>query len=156
MVIEWKEREQSEEDELAMDNERCMEALRDCGLKNLSMTLFLKAQPELLQYLISIWDEDQKLEIDVLDIFYITGLSRRGAIPVLISTIPTMENMSMVIERVCRGAWKGSGSGKVDIQTIPDLALKLVLHTSCGITSTTRRNKNIATSYSILSDTGPL
>ena len=59
MVIEWKEREHSEEDELAMDNDRCMEALRDCGLKNLFITLCLRAQPELLRYLISIWDEDQ-------------------------------------------------------------------------------------------------
>ena len=40
-----------------------------------------------------------------------------------------MENMTMVIDRVCQGAWKGSGSGKVDIQTIPDLTLRMVLHT---------------------------
>ena len=59
MVIEWKEREDSEEDELAMGNERCMEALRDYGLKNFFMTLCLRAQPELLQYLISIWDENR-------------------------------------------------------------------------------------------------
>ena len=59
MVIEWKEREHSEEDELSMGNVRCMEALRGCGLKNLFMTPCLRAQPELLQYLISIRDEDQ-------------------------------------------------------------------------------------------------
>ena len=54
MVIEWKEREHSEEYELAMENEICMEALRDCGLKKLFMTPCLIAQLELLQYLISL------------------------------------------------------------------------------------------------------
>ena len=32
MVIEWKEREHGEEDEQAMENEICMNALRNCGL----------------------------------------------------------------------------------------------------------------------------
>ena len=40
-----------------------------------------------------------------------------------------MENMAMVIDRVCLGARKGSKSRKVDIQTIPDLELRVVLHT---------------------------
>ena len=109
MVIEWKEREHSEEDELAMENERCMEALRDCGLKKFFLTPCLQAQPELLQYLINIWDEDgerfilqdQELEIDVFDVYFITGLSQRGAALILTSTQPCMEIMSMVMDRVC-------------------------------------------------------
>ena len=40
-----------------------------------------------------------------------------------------MENMTMVIERVCLEARKGSSNGKVDIQTISDLTLRVVLHT---------------------------
>ena len=60
MVIEWKEQEHSEEHELSMENERCMEALRDCGMKKFFLTPCLRAQSELLQYLISIWDEDQE------------------------------------------------------------------------------------------------
>ena len=38
MVIEWKEQEHSEEDELAMENERVMEALRNSGLKKFFLT----------------------------------------------------------------------------------------------------------------------
>ena len=60
MVIEWKEREHSEEDELVMGNKHCMNALRNCGLKKFFLTPCLRAQPELLQYLISIWDEDEE------------------------------------------------------------------------------------------------
>ena len=137
MIIEWKEREHSEEDELAMENERVMEALRNCCLKKLFLTPCLQAQPELLQYLISIWDEnqekfilrDQELEIEVSDVYFIIGLSQRGVAPILTGTRPCMENMTMVIDRVCPGARKGSDSGKVDIQTIPDLTLRVVLHT---------------------------
>lgn len=137
MVNEWKEQEHSEEDEEAMGNVKCMEALRDYRLKKLFMAPCLRAQTELLQYLISVSNidqenfiiHDQELETEVSDIFLITGLSWRGAVPILINTQPTMENMSMVIDRVCLRARKGSNSGKVDIQTIPDLALKVVLHT---------------------------
>ena len=54
MVTEWKEREHSEEDELAMEKEICIEALSECGLKKFFMTPCLRAQLKLLQYLISI------------------------------------------------------------------------------------------------------
>ena len=137
MVIEWKEREHREEDELAIDNERVMEALRNCGLKKFFLTPCLRAQLDLLQYLVRTWDKnqekfilrDQELEIEVSDIYFIIGLSRRGVAPILTGTRPCMENMTMVIDKVCLGAWKGSGSGKVDIQTIPNLTLRVVLHT---------------------------
>ena len=77
MVIEWKEREHNEEDELAMENKRCMEALRDCGLKKFFLTLCLGAQPELLQNLISLWDEDLRkissFEIRNLRLMFLTS-----------------------------------------------------------------------------------
>ena len=56
MVIEWKEREHSEEDELDLGDVRCMDVLRDCGLKKFFIAPCLQAQPEQLQYLISVWD----------------------------------------------------------------------------------------------------
>ena len=120
-----------------MDNERVMEALRNCGLKKFFLTPCLRAQPELLQYLVNIWDEnqekfilrDQELEIDVSDVYIIAGIYWRGAAPILTGTQPYMENMTMVIDKVCPGARKGSGSRKVDIQTIPYLTLRVVLHT---------------------------
>ena len=137
MVIEWKEREHGEEDEMAMENEACMNALKKCGLKNFFLTPCLRAQPELLQYLVSICDEneevfkiwDQVLELEVSDIYFITGLSRRGPVPILIGSRPSGEKMEQVMARVCPKAQTGSRSGKVDIHTIEDLALRVVLHT---------------------------
>ena len=137
MAIEWKEREHGDEDEEAMQNQNCMNALRDCGLKKFFLTPCLRAQPELLQYLINLWDEndqvfrirDQVLELEVTDIYFITGLSHRGPIPVLTRSRPSGEKMEEVMARVCHGAQTGTGSKKVYISTIPDLALRVVLHT---------------------------
>ena len=120
-----------------MENETCMNALKNCGLKKFFLTTCLRAQPELLQYLINIWDEheqvfklrDQVLELEVSDVYFITGLSRRGPMPILTGSKPSGEKMEQVIAGVCRGARLGSGSGKVDIHTIPDLAFRVVLHT---------------------------
>lgn len=137
MVIEWKEREHGEEDEHAIESEACMNALRNCGLKKFFLTPCLRAQPKLLQYLISIWDEqeqvfrlrDQVLELEVSDVYFITGLSRRGPVPILTGSRPSGEKMEEVMARVCPRAQMGSGRKKVDIHTILDLALRVVLHT---------------------------
>ena len=137
MVIEWKEREHGEEDEIAMENEACMNALKNCGLKKFFLTPCLRAQPELLQYLVSIWDEnegvfklrDQVLDLEVSDVYFIIGLSCRGPVPIIIGSRPSREKIDMVMARVCPGARIGSGSGKVDIHTVRDLALRVVLHT---------------------------
>jgi len=61
MVVEWKEREHDSVDELAIEDEACMDALRDCGLKKFFPTPYLQAQPELLQYLINILDENDQV-----------------------------------------------------------------------------------------------
>ena len=61
MVIEWKEREHGEEDEMAMKNEAYMNALRDYGLKKFFLTPCLRDQLEILQYLVSIWDENEEV-----------------------------------------------------------------------------------------------
>ena len=69
------------------------------------------------------------LELEVSDVYFITGLSRKGPLPIMTGARPFGENMSKVMERVCPGAQIGLGSGKIDIHTVPDLALRVVLHT---------------------------
>ena len=68
------------------------------------------------------------LELEVSDVYFITGLSRRGPVPIMTGTRPSGEKMSVVMDRVCPGAQTRSGSGKVDIHTVLDLALRVVLH----------------------------
>lgn len=89
MVVQWKEREHDSVDTLALEDEECMNALRDCGLKKFFLTPYLCAQPELLQYIVDLWDvndqvfhlRDQVLELDVFDVYFITGCHREGRVP---------------------------------------------------------------------------
>lgn len=136
-MVEWKEREHDSMDALAIEDEDCMDTLRNCGLKTFFLMPYVWAQPELLQYLINLWDEndqlfqlrDQVLELDVSDVYFIIGLSWRGMMPILTGSRPFGENMGEVMERVCPGARYGTGSAKVDITTVQDLTLKAVLFT---------------------------
>ena len=122
---------------MAMENEACMNALKNCGIKKFFLTPCLRAQPKLLQYLVSIWHEneelfklqDQVLALEVFDVYFITGLSRRGPVPIITGIRPSGEKMDMVMARVCPGARTRLGSGKVDIHIVRDLALRVVLHT---------------------------
>ena len=72
---------------------------------------------------------DQVLELEVSNIYFITRLSCRGPVPILAGSRPSGEKMEQVMARVCPRARTGSGSGKVDIHTVEDLALRIVLHT---------------------------
>ena len=84
--------------EQALGNVICMDVLGDCRLKNFFMAPCLRAQLELLQYLISVLDiyqeifiiPNQELEIDVSNFYFISGLSRRGEVLILTGTRPTM------------------------------------------------------------------
>lgn len=76
MAIEWKERGPEAKDNQASQSVECVSALRDWKLLKFFRTRGLKAQNELLQYLIGLWDVDQQifiigdqeLEIEVVDI----------------------------------------------------------------------------------------
>ena len=85
-MLEWKEREHEAKD---------LEALNDCttiislwkdGLLKFFMCPGLQAQPLLLQRMVAMWETDsqcfmvgeQMLEIEVDDIYFLTGLSHRG------------------------------------------------------------------------------
>lgn len=137
MVVKWKEWEHDVVDAMAIEDEGCMNALRDCGLKKFLLTSYLRAQPALLQFIVDAWDvddqvfrlRDQTLELDVPDVYFITGLSRRGARPILSGSRPSGEKMSEVMDIICPRAQFGKNSAKVDIATIPDLVLKVILFT---------------------------
>ena len=85
-MVDWKEREHEDVDTQAMNDPNFMEALRACRLLTFFLTPGMRAQPELLRYLISLWDinteifviGNQEPELETLDIYFISGLSRRG------------------------------------------------------------------------------
>ena len=67
--------------------------------------------------------------MDVSDVYFITGLSWRGASPILTESRPSGEKIGEVKARVCPEAQFGRSSAKVDIATIQDLVLKVILFT---------------------------
>src|SRR3984885_14145378 len=104
MVVEWKEREHDIVDASAIEDEGCMNSLRDCGLKKFFLTSYMRSQPELLQFIIDGWDVDdqvfrlwgQTLELEVSNVYFITGQSQRGASPILTRSRPSGEKVGEV------------------------------------------------------------
>ena len=88
MSIKWREREHEAVDDRVLENLEAEEAQRNCGLLKFFMCPSLHSQHDVLQLLISYWDvdlaafciDDEVLHLEVEDIYFITGLSRRGAV----------------------------------------------------------------------------
>lgn len=82
-MVNWKEDEHEAIDSQALEYPNYLSALRNCEILKLFLTLELQAQPELLQYLISLWDVnreifviwDQELDLETSEIYFITRLS---------------------------------------------------------------------------------
>jgi hypothetical protein len=87
MVLEWREREQEDENNAAENHPQTIAALRNCGLLKYFRIPGMTAQVRLLEHLIQMWDPDQQvfhvgvhtLTIDIEDIYFLTRLSRRGS-----------------------------------------------------------------------------
>jgi hypothetical protein len=96
----------------------------------------MRAQLRLLEYLVHMWDVDQQvfhvgahiLEIDIEDIYFLTGLSRRGARVTLTGSRGGGEPMSHYISEHCVPGAKRH-SGKVAIRDVCDLPLQTILYT---------------------------
>lgn len=62
-MVDWKERGHENVDTQAPNDRNCLNTLRNCGLLNFFLTTGMWAQPELLRYLISLWDINQEIFI---------------------------------------------------------------------------------------------
>ena len=88
MVLEWREREHRDVEEAVSGDLMAQQALHACGLYKFWCLGGLRAKPRLLQMLVDYWDLDSdsfqinrmSLMIKVEDIYFITGLSRRGEV----------------------------------------------------------------------------
>ena len=86
MVLEWREREHGDVEEVVQGDLMAQQALRACGLYKFWCLGSLRAKPRLLQLLVDYWDPEFEtfqidgisLSIEVEDIYFIIGLSQRG------------------------------------------------------------------------------
>ena len=95
-MLIWREREHEDVDETKMLHMPTMQRLRACGLYKFETIQGMRAQVELLTWLVNRWNvQDQyivigghQLEIDLEDIYFLTGLSKRGEQLSLFGTRP--------------------------------------------------------------------
>ena len=90
-MLEWREREHEKQDALEIVDDVTLNVLWDCGLYKCFMCPNMRSQPILLRRLVDMWDldaghfkvGDQILWVEIEDIYFLTGLSHRGAMMVL-------------------------------------------------------------------------
>ena len=88
MVLEWREREHGDVEEAVQGDLMAQQALHACGLYKFWCLRILREKPRLLQMLVDYWDLESKsfhinemsLSIEIEDIDFISGLSRRGEV----------------------------------------------------------------------------
>ena len=135
-MLEWKEWEHKTNNQEALNDRATMVSLQNCGLLKFFTCPGLRAQPLLLQRMVGMWDPDsqcfmvgdQALDIEVDDIYFLTGLSCRGESVYFGSRGGSGESIdSYVSDLRVEGTHKQGG--KLPIQNITDIPLKTILFT---------------------------
>ena len=83
-MLEWRECEHEAVDDMAMNNPAIMRTLRDFSLYKFRAIQGMRAQVELMTWLVNKWDVqeqcfiigDHKLEIELEDIYFLIGLPK--------------------------------------------------------------------------------
>ena len=112
-------------------------ALRNCGLLKFFRISSMRQQINLLQYLLDAWDptsqvfqiRGKSIPLTVVDIYFLTGLSRRGAPISLSSSACGGESVRDYIRRYCREGSQPSKDGKINIWDVTDRSLRTILFT---------------------------
>jgi hypothetical protein len=136
MVLEWRKREHQEDNAMVENHPPTIAALRDCGLLKYFRILGMRAQVKLLEYLVHMWDPDQQvfhvgvhtLSLDIEDIYFLTGLSRRGYYVSLTGSRGGGLKMSEYCNLYCVPEAERK-KGKVVIWEVQDLTLHTILFT---------------------------
>jgi hypothetical protein len=144
MYVQWREREHEAANELVAADPNFMVVLTQCGLVKFFLCPFMRVQPRLLNALVEYWHPDaeafmiegQSLVPTTEDIYFLTGLSRRGE-PVNFHTFPVgPSKVSELIEEYCE-AGTDQRTSSVPVSRITSLALQTILSLIGWITSST-------------------
>ena len=87
MVLEWREREHEIMDQAVLQSAPTIQVLRTSGLLKFFCTSPMQDNVRILEFMVNYWDHDMEmfnlqgetLELTKEDIYFITGLSQRGA-----------------------------------------------------------------------------
>jgi hypothetical protein len=118
----WREREHEEVDQMVEDNLEVVATLKQCGLWKFLHCPLMRAQPRLLNHLVEYWNldaeafmiEGQSLAPTTEDIYFLTGLSRRGELVNLDTFPPGPYNIAHYIDMYCEVLHREGGFSSVD------------------------------------------
>ena len=97
----------------------------------------MRQQINLLQYFLDAWDptnqvfqiRGKSIPLTVVDIYFLTSLSRRGAPISLSSATHGGKSVRDYIHRYCREGFQSSKDGKINIRDVTDRSLRTILFT---------------------------
>ena len=122
---------------LALHDPVMVNALRNCGLLKFFRISCMRQKINLLQYFLDAWDPTtqvfqimgKSIPLTVVDIYFLTGLSRRGAPISLSGSARGGESVRDYIRRYCREGSQLSKDGKIIIRDVTDRSLSTILFT---------------------------
>jgi hypothetical protein len=127
-MIEWKEREHEMDDITALRSPRTQASLRACGLLKFFKLQKMKSEVLLLEHIIGLWDINEQgfhigaqlLTIELEDVYFLTGLSKRGVPIAFIGQRTLPEQVDVYLARHCVPGARLVG-GRIPIKDIRDL-----------------------------------
>ena len=130
----WRERAHDNEELLMLNDPARILALRRYSLVKYAKIKVMKGQEDLLRWVIQRWDEheqvfkvgDQLLAIDRDDIYFLTGLSCRGAQANLIGGRSDPQSTSELVQIYCIPE-SGLVSNRVPIERILSRSMRAIL-----------------------------
>jgi hypothetical protein len=134
MYVHWRERDHEGVNELVEEHPNVVATLMQCGLLKFFLCPFMQAKPRLLNAFVDYWHpnaeafmlEDQSLVPTVEDIYFLTGLSRRGE-PVNFQTfLEAPHNLAELIGLYC-AVDTDCASTQVPISRITNLSLQVIV-----------------------------
>ena len=144
MYVHWREREHEEVGELVAVDPNAVGTLMQCGLLKFFLCSFMRAQPRLLNALVDYWHldaeafmlEGKSLVPTTEDIYFLTGLSRRGE-PVNFRTF--LSGPHNIAKLIALHSEVGTNrlSSQVPISKITNLSLQAILLLIGRITGST-------------------
>ena len=133
-MLSWWEREHEDVDLAAINHQPSIDASKACGLFKFWAIPGMRAQVDFLQWLVDRWNvQDQcfiigghQLEMEPEDIYFLTGLPKRGEQLTLFGTRPGSQSINGLRLEFCNNQTKDKG---IDIKTISRPKLKVIAFT---------------------------
>jgi hypothetical protein len=143
-MIEWKECEHEVKDMASFHDPNTMVTLRNCSLLKFLKTQRMRKQTILLEHLIGMWNTNDQvfhvrphtLGIEMEDVYFLIGLSKRGEPIMLIGHQDTEMMTDEYIAQYCRDGTR-KRSGKIPIKDIMDRPLCTILFTITKLAGST-------------------